>query len=165
MSEDMGSDAAAAIRESASLINVLLGEVAVVRGPASHYNPGPANVSINSEGSFHRQSNEATSSGVVICKDEYVAQLRNADDESIAEIKASFVAAFSVETEDAPSETDLDEFAGSTGKLVIRPYAREFIHQMSTRLGVPALTLEVLHFKGTVLPEEATQVRAEGLGT
>ena len=167
MAGKLGLAPAEAIRGSASLINVLLGEATVVRGSASHYTPGPANVSINSEGTFHRPDEASGIEGVVVCKDEYTAQLRNADNESIAEIRASFIAAFSVETEKEPSKSDLDEFAGSTGKIVIRPYAREFIHQMSTRLGVPALTLEVLHFKGTVLPEDSATEEggSEGIGT
>lgn len=142
------------ISDSASLLEVLLGDASVVRGPATNYKPGPARISIDSEGSFHRSPGEPATAGVVVCKDEYVAQLRNTDGETIAEIKASFVAAFSVECDEEPDKDELEEFAGSTGRLVLRPYAREFMHQMSTRMGIPALTLEVLRFKGTVIDED-----------
>ncbi|MEU1563973.1 hypothetical protein [Streptomyces mirabilis] len=94
---------------------------------------------------------------MVVCKDDYHVQLCNSDEETIAEIKASFIAAFSAELPREPVERELDEFAGSTGKLVIRPYAREFVQQMSTRMGVPAMTLEVLRFKGDVLPESGSE--------
>ncbi|MGA5220196.1 hypothetical protein ACPCAE_29560 [Streptomyces cinereoruber] len=154
------------ISDSASLIEVILGDASVSRGPAVSHKPGAVDLSVDSTATFSRYPDAADFSGLVICKDEYVAALSNEDGESVATIKASFVAAFSVDLEDDPGDEALEDFANSTGKLVIRPYAREFMQQMSIRMGLPALTLEVLRFRGAVVDDESeTTSRPERFGT
>ncbi|WP_329185703.1 hypothetical protein [Actinacidiphila glaucinigra] len=144
------------ISESASLLEVILGEASVSRGSALNHKPGLVDLSIESTATFSRHSEVPDVSGVIICKDDYVAELTNQDGESIAEIKASFVAAFSADLEVDPGEEALNDFANSTGRLVLRPYAREFMQQMTIRMGLPALTLEVLRFRGSVIEDGAT---------
>ncbi|MFD8914314.1 hypothetical protein [Streptomyces sp. NPDC059575] len=143
------------ISDSASLIEVILGDASVSRGSAVNHRPGVVDLSVDSAATFSRHSDVAEISGLIICKDEYVAALSNEDGESVATIKASFVAAFSVNLEDDPGSEALEDFANSTGKLVIRPYAREFMQQISIRMGLPALTLEVLRFRGAVVDDES----------
>lgn len=151
------NDAREAIADASSLTEVVLGDASARRGPAKHYNPGSAHVSVESEGSFSRNPKNQ-SKGLIACRDRYSAELLNSDGDRIAIIKASFVAAFSVARKEDPNEEELEAFANSTGRLVIRPYAREFIQQLSTRMGVPSFMLEVLRFHGTVLEEDASEV-------
>ncbi|WP_329254899.1 hypothetical protein OG223_29255 [Streptomyces sp. NBC_01478] len=145
------------ITDASSLVEVVLGDASARRGPAKHYNPGDAQVSVESQGSFSRNPKDA-SKGLIACRDRYTAELINSDGDRIAVIKASFVAAFSVVREEDPDEAELEKFANSTGRLVIRPYAREFIQQLSTRMGIPAFLLEVLRFHGSVVEEDASEV-------
>ncbi len=141
------------ISESASLLEVLLGDASVTRGPAANYNPGPVELSINSTATYTRHPHPPDVGGLIMCKDDYTAKLKNQDKELVAEIKASFIAAFSVDFQEDPGAEPLNDFAQSTGRLVMRPYAREFMQQMSIRMGLPALTLEVLRFKGVVIDD------------
>ncbi|MGW4952144.1 hypothetical protein [Streptomyces sp. LKA04] len=150
------SDAREVIADASSLMEVVLGDASAKRGPAKHYNPGSAHVSVESEGSFSRNQKDP-SKGLIACKDRYSAELLNSDGDRIAIIEASFVAAFSVARKEDPDEEELEAFANSTGRLVIRPYAREFIQQLSTRMGVPSFMLEVLRFHGTVLEDDANE--------
>ncbi|MFF4155049.1 hypothetical protein ACFYZU_33145 [Streptomyces sp. NPDC001651] len=143
-----------AIADASSLVEVVLGDASARRGPAKHYKPGDAHVSVESQGNFSRNPKDP-SKGLIACRDRYSAELLNSDGDRIAIIKASFVAAFSVVREDDPDEVELEAFANSTGRLVIRPYAREFIQQLSTRMGVPSFLLEVLRFQGTVVEDDA----------
>lgn len=144
------------IADASSLVEVVLGEASIKRGPAKHYTPGSVRVSVESGGSFTRSAQSAPS-GMIACKDQYSTELLNADGHRIAVINASFVAAFSVDRDVDPDENELEAFANSTGRLVIRPYAREFIQQMSTRMGIPAFMLEVLRFRGAVLEDETKE--------
>ncbi|MFB7233299.1 hypothetical protein ACFCXK_00780 [Streptomyces sp. NPDC056269] len=153
------------ISDRASLIEVILGDASVSRGSAVNHKPGTVDLSVDSTATFSRHPDHNIGS-LVICKDDYIAELSNQDGESVATIKASFVAAFSVDLEEDPGNETLDDFANSTGKLVIRPYAREFMQQMSSRMGLPALTLEVLRFRGAVVDDEADlSPSAEHFGT
>lgn len=151
------------IADASSLVEVVLGDTEAKRGPAKHYTPGDARVSVESEGSFSRNpKNQAN--GLIACKDRYLAELFNSDGDRIVLIRASFVAAFLVERDRDPDESELESFANSTGRLVIRPYAREFLQQISTRMGVPSFLLEVLRFRGNVLeddPEESNSAAGE----
>ncbi|MEU1594531.1 hypothetical protein ABZ468_17085 [Streptomyces sp. NPDC005708] len=151
------SDAREVIADASSLVEVVLGDASAKRGPAKHYNPGAAHVSVESEGNFSRNPKDP-SEGLIACRDRYSAELLNSDGDRIAIIEASFVAAFSVTRKEDPDEGELEEFANSTGRLVIRPYAREFIQQLSTRMGVPSFMLEVLRFHGTVVEDDASGV-------
>ncbi|MFE7979748.1 hypothetical protein [Streptomyces shenzhenensis] len=150
------SDARELIADASSLVEVVLGDASIKRGPAKHYSPGTARVSVESEGSFTRDP-DSGSEGLIACRDHYSAELLNTDGDRIALIDASFLAAFSVNRDMDPDEKELEAFANSTGRLVIRPYAREFIQQMSTRMGIPAFMLEVLRFRGTVLDDEMSE--------
>lgn len=152
------------ISDSASLLEVLLGDAMVTRGPALNHKPGPVELSIDSTASFSPHSHPPNAGGLVVCKDDYVAEMKNQNEELVAKIKASFVAAFSVDFENDPGPDVLNDFANSTGRLVMRPYAREFMQQMSIRMGLPALTLEVLRFKGSVVEEADGEQSLEGEG-
>ncbi|MFI8293018.1 hypothetical protein ACIGBL_28145 [Streptomyces sp. NPDC085614] len=143
------------ISDSASLLEVILGDASVSRGPAVNHRPGTVDLAIDSTATYSNHPDIPDMGGLVVCKDEYVATLSNQDGESVATIKASFVAAFSVDLAEDPGSEALDDFANSTGRLVIRPYAREFMQQMSSRMGLPALTLEVLRFRGAVIEDDA----------
>ena len=149
------------ISESASLLEVLLGDASVKRGPAANYNPGPVELVIDSTATYTRHSHPPDVGGLVVCKDDYTVRMKNQDKELVSEIKASFIAAFSVDLDEDPGVDPLNDFAQSTGRLVIRPYAREFMQQMSIRMGLPALTLEVLRFKGVVLDDSDSDLVEE----
>lgn len=44
----------------------------------------------------------------------------------------------------APSEEELSAFATSTGRFALYPYIREYIYDLTGRLALPPLTIEVL---------------------
>ncbi len=66
------------------------------------------------------------------------------DNDDVAEVKCAFVAAFESHLDDEPSREELDAFAETTGLFAVYPYAREYISDVTRRMGLPALVLDLL---------------------
>ena len=148
------------IVDAVSLIDVVLAEATMTRGNASNFTPGSADVSIISKGTLPMRGADGEPR-VLLSSDSYVTELTNADEETIAKIEFTFIAAFHLEDDFEPAAEEIDAFAKSTGRLVLRPYARELIHQTCMRMGIPSYILEVLQFKGVVLSDGVEDVPVE----
>lgn len=48
------------------------------------------------------------------------------------------------EGEDDPTEEELTAYAATTGRFVLYPYIREYVYDLTGRLALPPLTLEIL---------------------
>ena len=64
----------------------------------------------------------------------------------VAKIEFEHAALFVMDMEgnEPPQPEELNAYAVSTGQFALYPYAREYISNMTTRLGLPPLTLGVL---------------------
>jgi hypothetical protein len=70
-----------------------------------------------------------------------------ADDEPVASADFEYAALFDYqvrEGESVPSEDELAAYATTTGRFALYPYIREYIYDLTGRLALPPLTLEVL---------------------
>jgi preprotein translocase subunit SecB len=67
-------------------------------------------------------------------------------DSTIAKIEFEQAALFVIEAaeSDAPKPEELNAYAISTGQFALYPYVREYISDLTMRLGLPPLTLGVL---------------------
>ena len=78
-----------------------------------------------------------------------VEEVRNGEDETnelVTEIPFQFAALYVLEMADGaepPSADEVTAFGQSTGAFAIYPYARAYAQDVTSRLGLPALTLGV----------------------
>lgn len=69
------------------------------------------------------------------------------DEEPVASADFEYAALFDYgrrEGEDAPSEEELAAYATTTGRFALYPYIREYVYDLTGRLALPPLTLEIL---------------------
>lgn len=70
------------------------------------------------------------------------------DPSKVAELRFNLAALFGVDDpEEGPavySDEELEAFAATTGQFALYPYAREFISDMTSRMGLPALHIGTL---------------------
>lgn len=101
-----------------------------------------------------------------IVKGDYALRLKEADDDrgtqeedtpdgsqepsdesrEIASITFKMAALFSLnltEDDSPPTEEELEAYAGSTAAFALYPFAREYVYDLTGRLGLPRLTLPV----------------------
>lgn len=73
-------------------------------------------------------------------------EIEDASDEfnAVAHLKFGYVAAFEFENAVEHDEESLEAFARTTGVFAIYPYAREYVTDITTRLGLPPLVLDLL---------------------
>jgi preprotein translocase subunit SecB len=97
---------------------------------------------------------------------DYLVQIEMVDDDdteevvqasAVANIDFKLAALFSLETPSErpdPSTSELDAYAKTMGAMALYPYAREFIQNSSSRMGLPALTLSTfrLPYPDTSVP-------------
>lgn len=72
-----------------------------------------------------------------------------ADGERIAEILVALTSLYTIrpfddEPDEPLSESELSAFAESSGKFALYPFVREAIHELTSRLSLPPLTLPML---------------------
>lgn len=65
-------------------------------------------------------------------------------DKTVAKISCTFASAFAMQEPRTWSDEELEAFANTTGIFAIYPYAREFVSDATSRLGLPTLTLDFL---------------------
>ena len=70
----------------------------------------------------------------------------------IADISFTYAALFDTNPAEAFTDESLESFAETTGQFALYPYAREYIQDLTGRLGLPPLTLGLLK----VTPEANT---------
>jgi preprotein translocase subunit SecB len=80
----------------------------------------------------------------VACNYRFLAQ---AAGEQAAEATVRYLLVFDVHGSEPIAEQDLSEFAAANGTLHSWPFVREFLHGLTSRMGYPAYTLPVFHFK------------------
>jgi preprotein translocase subunit SecB len=68
-------------------------------------------------------------------------------------IKYLVTYAMSAAPEPLPKE-DIDQFAAANGTLHSWPFVREFLHSITSRMGIPPFTLGVMHFVPTPAPQQ-----------
>jgi hypothetical protein len=65
----------------------------------------------------------------------------------VATLNFELAALFTLEMRDGDEpvkDEELEAYASSTGRLLLYPYAREYVYDVTGRLGLPALTMGVL---------------------
>lgn len=68
----------------------------------------------------------------------------NSDGPSLARLTFSYAALFHVQQDGEPfTDAEVGSFAETTGSFALYPYAREFVQDMTGRLGLPPLTLSL----------------------
>lgn len=65
----------------------------------------------------------------------------DADEVIVASINFTFAALYSKPIEDSFADEALEAFAKTTGSFAVYPYAREYVQDVTGRLGLPPLTL------------------------
>jgi len=65
------------------------------------------------------------------------------DSAQVANIRSSFTAAFTADSDNDFSDQELQAFANTTGVFAIYPYAREYVSDCTRRLGLPTLVLDL----------------------
>lgn len=65
------------------------------------------------------------------------------DENNVVNIDATFRATYSVESTDGLTQECFDAFGSLNGLFNIWPFWREFVHNTTLRMGLPALTLPV----------------------
>lgn len=90
----------------------------------------------------------------VACNYRFLAQ---AAGEQAAEATVRYLLVFEVHGSEPFADNDLSEFAEANGTLHSWPFIREFLHGLTSRMGYPAYTLPVFHFK----PKPPTKKDAE----
>lgn len=73
-------------------------------------------------------------------------------------VDVTFLLVYEVDPEFAGTQKDLDAFARSQGVMASWPYAREFMQNLTARMGLPVLILPTLKL---ISPETSTRVRKE----
>ncbi|MBE5458331.1 SecB-like chaperone [Mycobacteroides abscessus] len=79
--------------------------------------------------------------------DDTAAPSDEMDDEPVATADFEYAALFDYhihEEEDPPAEEELAAYATTTGRFALYPYIREYIYDLTGRLALPPLTIEVL---------------------
>lgn len=64
-----------------------------------------------------------------------------AGESQVAELEFHYAALFSHDSSESFSDSALEAFAKTTGSFAIYPYAREYVQDVTSRLGLPPLTL------------------------
>lgn len=69
------------------------------------------------------------------------------DDLRIANVQFEYAALYALKMRDgdaAPKSEELEAYANTTGQFALYPFARQYIHELTAKLGLPPLTLDVL---------------------
>jgi preprotein translocase subunit SecB len=77
-------------------------------------------------------------------------------EESVATADFEYAALFDYtlrEGEDGPTEEELTAYATTTGRFALYPFIREYVYDLTGRLALPPLTLEILSRPMPIPPE------------
>lgn len=115
------------------LSNIYLYECSVVRGDGDKDRPG--------EVLWDQGIQTDANTGTVRYLISSTAELKDADNASIADLALSFVASYTCEGE--MSAEEVNAFAASV-IMHVTPYQREFVASLTTRMSVPTFVLPLL---------------------
>lgn len=73
-----------------------------------------------------------------------ISEARDEKKQGIAIISCAFSSAFEMAEQVDWSDDELEAFANTTGIFAVHPYAREFVSDATSRMGLPTLTLDFL---------------------
>jgi hypothetical protein len=73
----------------------------------------------------------------------------NAAQVKIVDIEISYLLAYAMSSPQPLPEADVKQFADGNGTLHSWPFVREFLNSLTSRMGIPAFTLGVMHFVPT----------------
>ena len=73
----------------------------------------------------------------------------NAAQTKIVEIEIKYSLTYAISSPEPLSGSDLIQFANGNGTLHSWPFVREFLYSMTSRMGLPAFKLGVMHFVPT----------------
>jgi hypothetical protein len=73
----------------------------------------------------------------------------NAAQVKIVDIEISYLLTYAISSPEPLPEADLNQFANGNGTLHSWPFVREFLNSLTSRMGIPAFTLGVMHFVPT----------------
>lgn len=90
----------------------------------------------------------------------------NAAQTKIVDIEIKYLLTYAINSPEPLSEMDITQFANGNGTLHSWPFVREFLYSMTSRMGVPAFKLGVMHFVPTqqapaAAPEQATTQKVD----
>jgi len=73
----------------------------------------------------------------------------NAAQTRIVDIEIKYLLTYAISSPEPLLEADITQFANGNGTLHSWPFVREFLHSMTSRMGVPPFKLGVMHFVPT----------------
>lgn len=135
---------AGAIAGTSNLFDVRLAQSNVglnrVPAPTAQLN---VDVEVSPSASISLDDDEA---GLLLVNVEFHVRIADTAEnaEPVAEVECAFVAAFESHPDSEPSGDELEAFAETTGLFAVYPYAREYISDVTRRMGLPALVLDLL---------------------
>jgi preprotein translocase subunit SecB len=99
---------------------------------------------------------------------EYEVKIRKGDPDpaedkdagTIANLEFTIAALYTLELRGAtaPDDEELDAFSKSAAMLAVHPYAREFVQSMTSRMGLPPLTLDMIRIEYPRASNAATEL-------
>lgn len=125
------------LRQVLRLRDVLLHGCQVRRGAATHLRPGAVEGDV--EITAHNDDAE-----VVLYLVRVLTRLHSTDDALIAQIDVTFAALYDSAVDSTSLPDDLLAQFSQTARLDVHPYVRELLAGLTTRMGLPTVTLPVL---------------------
>jgi preprotein translocase subunit SecB len=85
--------------------------------------------------------------------------------EQVAEAAIKYLLLYQLQGAEPLADEDIAQFALSNGALHSWPFVREFLYDLTAKMGYPPYTLGVVHFKPKPVPKEAVKPAANKAGT
>ena len=79
-------------------------------------------------------------------------------DKSPVLIEATFLLTYAIENE-GPTEREAEAFAAATATYNVWPYWREFVQSMTTRMGLPGITIPLFHLYSIIDVDKKSESR------
>jgi len=73
----------------------------------------------------------------------------NAAQTKIVDIEIKYLLTYAISSPEPLSKEDITQFANGNGTLHSWPFVREFLHSLTSRMGIPPFKLGVMHFVPT----------------
>lgn len=139
------------VAEKASLKEICLID-AEVKSDLVRRNYRQANLEIN----FHTDTKPLSEEEfITLCHFELAASDQEQSNDFFLEIKATYSVAYKIDSPDPLPFEDLDMFGRINPLYNVWPYWREFVQNMTVRLGLPALTLPLFKIPAPSVPKKA----------
>ena len=88
----------------------------------------------------------------IVCHYRFTASIGQTQ---VAEAAIKYLLQYQVKDNEPLADDDVSQFASSNGTLHSWPFLREFLYDLTSRMGYPPYTLGVVHFKPKPAPPKA----------